>query len=125
MHAQSRRRAGLLVLGAILAVVICSTAAAGRAAAPRIAGTWHGTYGGAYSGTFTIHWTATGSLLHGTIHLSSPSGTYGITGAITRTGKIHFGAVDVGAKYTGTATAKSMSGRYTSPGGGGPWSAHR
>jgi hypothetical protein len=38
---------------------------------------------------------------------------------------IKFGAVGVGATYTGTASGTSMSGSYKSPQGGGKWSAHK
>ena len=38
-------------------------------------------------------------------------------------GKIKFGAVSVGAKYKGKVQGRSMSGTWTSPQGGGSWSA--
>jgi hypothetical protein len=38
---------------------------------------------------------------------------------------IRFGAVGAGATYTGSVSGKSMSGRYKTPQGGGPWSAHK
>ena len=38
-------------------------------------------------------------------------------------GKIKFGAVSVGAKYKGKVQGTSMSGTWTSPQGGGSWSA--
>ena len=38
-------------------------------------------------------------------------------------GKIKFGAVSVGAKYKGKVRGTSMSGTWTSPQGGGSWSA--
>jgi hypothetical protein len=88
----------------------------------QLAGKWAGSYSGAVSGTFTIHWKQQGSRLTGTIKLSRPSGTYGIGGSIKK-GKIKFGAVSVGAKYKGTFSGKSMSGTWTSPEGGGSWSA--
>jgi hypothetical protein len=58
--------------------------------------------------------------------LSAPSGTYGITGAVTR-GKIKFGAVKVGAIYNGSVSASGlkMSGTWASGPGGGTWSAHK
>jgi hypothetical protein len=83
---------------------------------------WKGHYGGAVSGHFTIHWKQTDLRLHGTITLSTPSGTYGIGGSVSK-GKIKFGAVSVGAKYKGTVRGTSMSGTWTSPQGGGTWSA--
>jgi hypothetical protein len=88
----------------------------------KLAGTWKGHYGGAVSGHFTIHWKKTGSQLHGHIRLSNPQGTYGIAGSV-RDGKIKFGAVSVGAKYKGKVRGTSMSGTWTSPEGGGNWSA--
>ena len=126
-----RRRIPKLVPVAWLAAVLLLCAggtalAAGGATSPRSAlgGTWSGHYSGAFSGTFTIHWTQTGSRLHGTITLSKPHGTYGITGSV-HGGAIQFGAVGVGATYTGSVSGKSMSGHYTTPQGGGPWGAHK
>ncbi|HEX6761157.1 MAG TPA: hypothetical protein VF094_00010 [Gaiellaceae bacterium] len=89
-----------------------------------LAGTWTGSYGGAFKGTFTIHWTQTGTRLHGSIALTNPHGTYAINGSVTGS-SIKFGAVGVGATYTGSVSSagKSMSGHYKSPEGGGPWSA--
>jgi hypothetical protein len=116
----SRRIAALVVLaccGTVLA------AASTHAAATRtLAGKWTGQYGGAVSGHFTIHWKQTGSRLHGHITLSRPSGTYSLGGSV-KNGKIKFGAVSVGAKYKGTVRGTSMSGTWTSPQGGGNWSA--
>lgn len=91
-----------------------------------LAGTWSGQYGGAFSGTFTLHWTGSGSSLSGSIVLSKPAGTYSVTGSV-KGSAISFGAVSAGAKYTGSvsATGTSMSGSYTSPAGGGSWSAHK
>jgi hypothetical protein len=40
-------------------------------------------------------------------------------------GAITFGAVGAGAKYTGSVSGSSMSGTYSSPKGGGSWSAHK
>ena len=40
-----------------------------------------------------------------------------------KNGKIKFGAVSVGAKYKGHVRGTSMSGTWTSPEGGGSWSA--
>jgi len=112
-------------IAALLALVCCGAAlAASRAPATTssLAGTWKGHYGGAVSGHFTIHWKKTGSRLHGNITLSNPKGTYGISGSV-KNGKIKFGAVSVGAKYKGTVRGTSMSGTWTSPEGGGSWSA--
>jgi hypothetical protein len=123
--------ASVLTAGALVALCTTATAVAGSAKAKRpvqrassLAGAWSGQYGGAFSGTFTLHWQQTGANLTGTIVLSNPHGTYGITGSV-HNGAIKFGAVDVGAKYTGTVSGKSMSGSYTSPQGGGSWSAHK
>jgi len=89
-----------------------------------VAGTWSGEYSGAFSGHFTLHWTQSGSSLNGSIVLSYPSGTYGINGSVHGSA-ITFGAVGVGATYTGSLSGTSMSGTYNSPKGGGPWSAHK
>ena len=55
-------------------------------------------------------------------HALESEGTYGISGSVT-SGKIKFGAVSVGAKYKGKVRGTSMSGTWTSPQGGGSWSA--
>jgi len=122
------RRLPALWVAALLALACCGTALAAasasnsRAATSGLAGKWKGHYSGAVSGHFTLHWTQTGSLLHGKITLSRPSGTYGISGSVNH-GKIKFGAVSVGAKYKGKVRGTSMSGTWTSPQGGGTWSA--
>ena len=86
---------------------------------------------GGYAGTFTIHWTQTtsrqiASRLNGTIALSNPRGTYTITGSVNGTG-IKFGAVGVGALYSGSVSASglSMSGNWTSGPAHGSWRAHK
>jgi hypothetical protein len=126
-----RRRLPALWLAVVLALVCSGTAlAAARASSvhhppkpkSKLAGKWTGSYSGAVSGTFTIHWKQNGSKLHGTITLSNPSGKYAIGGSVKK-GKIKFGAVSVGAKYKGTFQGTSMSGTWTSPRGGGSWSA--
>jgi hypothetical protein len=114
-------RTTLRTLAVCLVLACCSTALA-AANSSNLAGKWKGHYGGAVSGHFTLHWKQTGSRLHGSITLSSPKGTYGIGGSVNK-GKIKFGAVSVGAKYKGTVRGKSMSGTWTSPQGGGSWSA--
>jgi hypothetical protein len=91
---------------------------------PNLAGTWSGRYGGAVSGTFTLRWTQSGSTLRGTIRLSNPAGRYPISGTVRGT-KISFGAVGVGATYTGTVSGRSMSGRWKSANRGGTWSARK
>ena len=121
--------AGMLGVGIFAATVAqASPAASGKKPSTHrstLAGTWSGHYSGAFSGTFTLHWTETGSKLTGSITLSSPSGTYGVTGSVNGTA-IKFGAVGAGATYTGsTSGTRSMSGSYKSPAGGGTWSASK
>ena len=89
-----------------------------------LAGTWSGKYSGAFSGTFTLHWTQSGTKLSGSITLSNPKGKYGINGSVHGSA-INFGAVGVGATYTGSASGKTMSGSWKSPQGGGAWNAHK
>jgi hypothetical protein len=124
------RRLPALWIAAFLALACCGTtlaaanASSSDVATTGLAGKWKGHYGGAVSGHFTIHWTQTGSRLHGNIALSNPKGTYNIGGSVTN-GKINFGAVSVGAKYKGKVKGKSMSGTWSSPEGGGSWSASK
>lgn len=118
------RSSRLLCVAAVLALCGGGTAVASVGSSPHLAGTWSGTYGGAFSGTFTLHWSQTGSKLKGSIKLSKPSGTYPISGSVQGSA-IRFGAVGVGATYTGSVSGTSMSGRYKTPQGGGPWSAHK
>ena len=121
-----RSRLTALWVAAVLALACCSTTLAAASShtstGSNLAGKWKGHYSGAVSGYFTIHWQLTGSRLHGTITLSRPSGKYGISGSV-RSGQIKFGAVSVGAKYKGHVRGKSMSGTWSSPQGGGSWSA--
>lgn len=117
-----------IVLGVVVLLSVGNGVAAitaqGATRPLQLAGTWSGHYSGAFSGSFTLHWTQSGSKLSGTITLSNPSGRYGIGGSIK--GKaIHFGAVSVGATYTGSVSGSSMSGSWKSPQGGGSWSAHK
>ena len=122
-----RHRIPALWIVAVLALVYCGTtvaASSSHAATRSIAGTWKGHYGGAVSGNFTLHWRKSGSRLRGSITLSRPQGTYGISGSV-RNGKIKFGAVSVGAAYKGHVRGTSMSGTWSSPQGGGSWSAHK
>ena len=122
------RRLPALWVTACLALACCGAALAASsspaATTSSLAGKWKGHYSGAVSGHFTIHWKQTGSRLHGTITLSNPQGKYDISGSV-RNGTIKFGAVSVGAKYKGTLRGTSMSGTWTSPQGGGSWSAHK
>jgi hypothetical protein len=120
----------VLSVTALLAVFCIGTTATAVASSSRaargasLAGTWSGHYSGAVSGTFKLHWTQSNSKLSGTIKLSRPSGTYGISGSV-RGKAIKFGAVGVGATYTGKVSGKSMSGTWKSPSGGGTWSARK
>ncbi len=137
MHIRSHRPrvtgiAAASVAALLLAVCITGSSIAGvrssttkpKPTTTSLAGKWSGTYSGAFTGTFKLHWTKSGSKLTGSITLSNPSGTYSVTGSVNH-GKISFGAVGAGAAYTGTWKGKKMSGHYTSPKGGGPWSAHK
>lgn len=95
------------------------------AAASSLSGTWSGTYGGAYRGTFTLHWKQSGSKLSGTIKLSNPKSEPSIKGSVHGS-SIRFGTVGGAAiTYSGSVSGTSMSGNYHTPGGGGPWSAHK
>jgi hypothetical protein len=114
-------------VAAFLAVCCSGTSIAagtGSSTSPNLAGTWSGKYSGPYSGTFTLHWKQARSRLSGSIKLSNPSGTYGITGSV-HGGMISFGAVGAGATYTGSVSGRSMSGHYKTAMGVGTWSAHR
>ena len=131
MHTSFRRSVALVipVLSVAALVATCSSvtiaSASSSATAPQLAGTWSGRYSGAYSGTFTFHWKATRSgSLKGSIRLSNPPGTYGITGSV-RGSAISFGVVAAGATYTGSVSGKSMSGHYKTAVGGGRWNAHK
>ena len=126
------RRLPVLWIAALLVLGCCGAAFAAQASSRshaaiqvKLGGKWKGHYGGAVSGHFTIHWKQTGTTLHGTIKLSTPSGKYAIDGGV-RGKKIKFGAVTVGAKYKGKLHgSKRMSGTWTSASGGGSWSAHK
>jgi len=98
--------------------------AAENASKLSVAGKWSGTYSGAFAGTFKLAWRQSGSKLRGSIALTNPNGTYSITGAVHGS-VIKFGAVGVGATYTGAVSGTTMSGHYKSPQGGGTWSAHK
>ena len=113
----------------VLAVALFSAtgAFAARSTSTGIAGVWSGKYSGAVSGTFTLHWSLVRSKLKGTIVLSNPHGSYGISGSVARN-KINFGAVKVGAVYTGQVFGSKMSGTWKSRSRtgaiiGGTWSA--
>ncbi len=128
-----RRRLPALWIAALLALACCGTALAATSThhhppkpKSKLAGKWKGTYSGAVSGHFTIHWTQTGRKLSGTIKLSNPSGKYAIDGSVRPHKKLKFGAVSVGAKYKGVWNGSTgMSGTWTSPQGGGNWSASK
>jgi hypothetical protein len=124
-------RVSTLAVSVTAALLVCSgtSIAAPRHVSSRqsqstLTGTWSGRYGGAVSGTFTLRWKQVGSSLRGSIKLSNPPGTYPISGALHGT-TISFGAVGVGATYTGTVSGKSMSGRWKSANRGGTWSARK
>ena len=110
---------------AVAAAVLVGQLATADAASRSLSGSWSGKYSGAYHGTFTLHWTQSGSQLRGTIKLSNTRGVLGLKGSV-RGSSIKFGTVGgPGITYSGSASGRSMSGRYQTPGGGGPWSAHR
>jgi hypothetical protein len=90
-----------------------------------LSGTWTGQYSGPFNGTFTLTWTQSASSLNGTIMLSSPARTLGISGTVSGSA-ISFGAVGV-VTYTGTVSSNSMSGSYTDVANGqtGSWSANK
>lgn len=122
-----RRAAAIRVVVLTVLVVVLGSATAAFAAvntSKGIAGTWSGKYSGLYVGKFTLRWRMVGSTLRGTITLSNPQGAYGITGSVTRN-TIKFGAVKVGATYTGQVVGNNMSGKWKTRGGGGSWSAHK
>jgi hypothetical protein len=125
-----RRRISIAAAVSILVVLAAAgsvTAATRRSTTAHLGGSWSGKYDGAVSGTFTLTWTqnARGKLT-GAIKLSRPAGTYPITGHVSGAG-IKFGAVGVGAVYTGKVSTLGlkMSGTWASGPGGGTWSAHR
>jgi hypothetical protein len=122
-----RRRALWVAVVVALCVGGMATVATAKSSTLHLGGKWTGTYNGAYSGTFTINWIQSGSKLSGTINLSNPKGSYGITGSVSGTA-IHFGAVTAGAKYSGSVTklGTAMGGTYTAgTGGTGHWAAKK
>jgi len=125
-----RRRISVAVAVSTLAVLALAgavTAGTDRSASPHLSGSWSGKYSGAVTGTFTLTWTQNArGRLTGAIKLSRPAGSYPITGSVSG-GTIKFGAVGVGATYTGSASASGlkMSGHWKSGPGGGSWSAHK
>ena len=139
MRASSlRRRLPLLAVTLLVAAVVALGGALGGVATAKtshhshkhkktleLGGTWSGNYTGSrFSGSFTLKWTQSGTKLSGSLKLSDPSGTYSCTGTITGS-SIQFGAVSVGADYTGSVSSngKSMSGNWKSPVDSGSWSA--
>jgi hypothetical protein len=120
-------------VAAALLVICCSSTSiaapthfTSKQSTPKLAGTWSGRYSGAVSGTFTLRWTQSGSTLRGSIKLSNPAGKYPISGTVHGS-KISFGAVGVGATYTGavSVSGRAMSGRWKSANRGGTWSARK
>ena len=127
MHRRRISIAAAVSTFAVLALAGGVTAATSRSATPHLSGSWSGKYSGAVSGTFTLTWTQTArGRLTGAINLSKPAGKYPITGSVSG-GTIKFGAVGVGATYTGSASASGlkMSGNWKSGPGRGTWSAHK
>jgi hypothetical protein len=106
------RRIVVLWLAVLVASSCCTAALAftGATQSTTLGGTWSGSYTGGYAGTFTIHWTQSRSKLNGTIALSKPHGTYTITGSVNGTG-IKFGAVGVGALYSGSVSSSCSPSR--------------
>jgi hypothetical protein len=101
-----------------------SSAASSAQQAVGLSGKWTGKYDGTFSGTFTLTWVQAGSKLAGKINLST-SGTVPVNGTVDGNA-IKFGTVgSTAVKYTGTVSGDSMSGSYSTPSGGGDWSAHR
>jgi hypothetical protein len=132
MHSLRRRARLALALTLAAAIAVCSGYAVASAAGPRSAstsasltGTWSGSYGGAFHGTFTLHWTQTKARLSGTIKLSTEPGKLNVTGSV-HSSTIRFGTVGSAAiTYSGSVSGTSMAGKYTTPGGGGSWRAHK
>jgi hypothetical protein len=122
------RRVVALWLAVLVASSCCTAALAftGATTPTKLGGTWSGSYTGGYAGSFTIHWKQARSKLTGTIALSNPHGTYTITGSVNGTG-IKFGAVGVGALYSGSVSSSglSMAGHWTSGPARGAWNAHK
>jgi hypothetical protein len=120
---------GICCSFAIVAAGSSSASASGshvRAAQSSLTGAWSGNYSGAYHGTFTLQWTQSGSKLSGTIKLSANRGAKVPLKGTVHGNTIRFGTVGSSAiTYSGSVSGKSMSGTYKTPGGGGPWSAHK
>ena len=130
---QPRRKVfSLALIASIAGALAVSLGYAGPTAATSsasgLSGSWSGRYGGAYSGTFRLHWTQSRSTLTGSIWITYKGHTdkTSVSGKLSGT-SIKFGAVGpVGViTYTGTVSGSSMSGHYTTPKGGGNWSAHK
>ena len=106
VSARARLLLPALCAAALLAIVCSgvSSASGTSVSNAKLGGTWAGSYSGSYAGTFTIHWRqASSGALTGTIALSRPHGTYGISGNV-RGFAITFGAVGAGATYTGSVS---------------------
>ena len=117
-----------LVVSVLLAACTTASIASATTSSPAgLGGVWSGTYSGSHRGTFTINWRQVHGALRGSIALSAPHGTYSINGTVNRN-HISFGAVGVGATYSGSVapSGRSMSGHWRSgDGGSGSWSAHK
>ena len=128
-----RRRLPALWIAALLALACCGTALAATSThhhppkpKSKLAGKWKGTYSGAVSGHFTIHWTQTGRKLSGHDQALEPERQVRHRRQRAAHKKLKFGAVSVGAKYKGVWNGSTgMSGTWTSPQGGGNWSASK
>src|SRR5262245_40377818 len=118
----------VLVASAVLAACATASIASATASSPAgLGGTWFGPYSGSHRRTFVIRWRQANGALRGSITLSAPHGTYSINGTVNRN-HISFGAVGVGATYSGSVSpsGSSMSGHWRSgDGGSGKWSAHK
>jgi hypothetical protein len=88
-----------------------------------LSGQWKGQYTGAYNGTFVLNWQQSASSLSGKITISAPLSTLKVNGTLHGSA-ITFGTVgSLAITYTGTVSGSSMSGKFSTPGGGGSWSA--
>lgn len=105
------------------AATTTTTSRAAASSESGLSGQWKGQYNGAYNGTFVLNWQQSGSSLAGKITISAPLSTLKVNGTLHGS-SITFGTVgSLAITYTGTVSGTSMSGSYSTPGGGGSWSA--
>ncbi len=105
------------------AATTTTTSTAAASSESGLSGQWKGQYNGAYNGTFVLNWQQSGSSLTGKITISAPLSTLKVNGTLHGS-SITFGTVgSLAITYTGTVSGTSMSGSYSTPGGGGSWSA--